>query len=273
MDLAGHLGGAFGVGGPDRASQPKLAVVSQRDGVLIAVVRDHRQHRTENLLLGYAIGVVDVGENRRRNEPATRLILRNAAADDQFRATALTGFDVVEHAVALARADHRTDIGCLVQRVAHGEAINQIGQGIDNFCVPGSRRQDPRSQITRLAVIDERHRPQPADGGFEVGVVEDHRRRLATELERDRPQQAPTYLADDASGRRGTGEADLVNAGMGYQVFPSLHPAGHDVEHTGRHPALLGRLGENQSIQGGFGRRFKHHGTTGSQRGREFECG
>ena len=273
MDLAGHLGGAVGVGGPDRAGQPELAVIGQRDRVLIAVVGDHRQHRAEDLLLGDAVGVVDVGEDRRRDEPTPRLILRNTAADNEFRAAALTGLDVVEHPVALPRADHRADIGRPVQWVAHGEAVDEISEGVDDFGVPGSRRQDPRAQVTGLAVVDERHRPQAAHGGVEVGVIEDDRRRLATEFECDRPQQSPTHLADDASSRGGPGEADLVHTGMGYQVFACLDPAGYDIEHTGRHPALLGRFRENQGIQSGFGCRLEHHGATGRERGCEFKRG
>ena len=60
---------------------------------------------------------------------------------------------------------------------------------------------------------------------------------------------------------------------MRYQVLAGIHPAGHHIEHTRRHAALLGGFCENHCIERCFRCRLEHHRAAGCQRRGELECG
>jgi len=117
----------------ESGSLPEVAVIGQRDGLLIAVVGDHGQHRLEDLLLRDPRGVVDVGEHRRLDKPAARLVKRNIAAHNEFRAAAFTFGDVAHYPFTLPGAHHRADVGCHVQRVADSQSADQLGQRVDHL--------------------------------------------------------------------------------------------------------------------------------------------
>ncbi len=135
MHPAGDLGPAIGVGGPYGAAEAELAVVGDRDGLLLGVVGNHRQHRAEDLFLRDPRRVVDIGEDRRRDEPAVRLIGRNSAAGNEFRLR-FTDVDIVEDPPALTITDQRTDVGGLVQRITHREPVGQGRHRVDHLGIP-----------------------------------------------------------------------------------------------------------------------------------------
>jgi hypothetical protein len=119
-DPLGDGGAAFGVGGPDRAAEAEVRVVGDADGVDV-VVRDEGQDGAEDLLLGDDGTVVDVGEDRRLDEPAPVQAFGAAATGGEAGAFALAIGDVRLHALALAGGGHRPDLGARVGGVAHGQ--------------------------------------------------------------------------------------------------------------------------------------------------------
>src|SRR3954471_19193037 len=120
-DAPGYCLGTLGVRAPDAAREAVVRVVGDRHGVVLVVVGDHADHRTEDLLAGDRHRVVDVGEERRLDEVAARAA-GAAAAEDQLRTLGPAGGDVALDARALRLADERADVGLGVRRVADTNA-------------------------------------------------------------------------------------------------------------------------------------------------------
>src|SRR5262249_2234780 len=95
--------------------------------------------------------------------------------------------------------------------------------------------------------------------------------RLATQLQRDGPQQLSAASRDLATRGRGAGEGDLVDARMLDQVGAELAPSRHDVHHAGRKLGLADRLGEQQAVQHRLRTRLDPDRATGGEQGRELE--
>ena len=148
------------------------------------VVRDHREHRAEDLLLRDAHAVVDVGEHRRLHVPALLEPGRTAvAADDDLGAFFLTDGDVLLDPLLLTLGDERADLGRRVLRVADAQRADHLDERVDDLVVTLAAGEDARLRDARLAVVHERRELEAFDGRGEVGVVEDDRGRLAAELE------------------------------------------------------------------------------------------
>ena len=75
---------------------------------------------------------------------------------------------------------------------------------------------------------------QCRDEAGHVGVVEDDGRRLPAELERDPLDLLAAQAHDPLSGRRRSGERDLVGAGMPHQVLADLAAGRYHVDHAPR---------------------------------------
>src|SRR5215207_3314817 len=203
--------------------------------------------------------VVDVGEDRRLDVPTLVETGRAAATGDHPRALVAALGDVALHTVAVTRREHRADRGLGVERVAHLHRCRRGGDGIDDVVVARPRGEDAGLRDARLAVVHDRVRHESGDGRLEVGVVEDDRGRLATELERAALELLTADGTDLATRDTGAGEGDLVGVGVAHQVLAHLAVGLHDVEHAGREPGLLRDLGEEVRVERRLRRRLEHH--------------
>ena len=131
------------------------------------------------------------------------------------------------------------------------------------------RHDDARQRRAHLAV-------EPAFGacegrgrGADVHVVENHCRRLPTELERAARDAFAAQRRDATAGRGRAGERDLVDTRVRHEQFRHFTVGRHDVEHAGRQPDLLGNFREHVPLARRFGRRLEHHRAAREERGTE----
>jgi hypothetical protein len=89
--------------------------------------------------------------------------------------------------------------------------------------------------------------------GRDVGIVEHHGGRLATELQRAARDALTTQRRDLASRRGRAGEGDLVDARVGDEKLRHLTVGGHQVEHARRQADLLDGLGDEVALAGRLG--------------------
>ena len=181
LNPPGHVGAVIGVGRPDAATEPIFGVVGDPHSVLLAVVRNDREHRPEDLFAGDRLVVADVGKDGGLDEPAAPR--GPPAPGDETGALLLRGADVALDPVAMPRGRHRPDHRRRVKRVADRHSRGDGRERIDDLVVAGPRREDARPQVTRLAVIEQRGAKQRLARMREVGILEDDGCRLASELE------------------------------------------------------------------------------------------
>ena len=98
-------------------------------------------------------------------------------------------------------------------------------------------------------VVPAPRRDDHRDGGVEVGVLEDDRRRLAAELEHAALDLRAADLADLLADLGGAGERDHVDVRMGDQVLGRLARRGDDVDHAGREAGLGDQVGHREERQ------------------------
>ena len=233
---------------------------------LLVVGRDDAEHRSEDLLLGDGRRVVDVAEHGRLDEPPALEVLRTSATRGERRAFVDPLGDVALHAVPLPAHGERPHLGLLVERVADAHLGEVLGQRLDHLVVPLTGDDDPRERRAHLPGHDALG---PRDGSGhrrDVGVVEDDRRRLPAELEGAAGDAFAAQRRDLAARNRRAGEGDLVDPGIADEELRHLAVGGHDVEHPGREPDLLRRLGDQIALAGRLGRELQHHRAAGQQR-------
>src|SRR4029453_17032087 len=101
---------ALGVGAPGRAREPVVRVVGDPNRLaVVAVVRDQRHHRPEDLLARDLHVVAHVGEHRGLTKQALGEPPRAAAADHHARALLASRLEVALDARALALGHERTE--------------------------------------------------------------------------------------------------------------------------------------------------------------------
>ena len=131
-----------------------------------------------------------------------------------------------------------------------------------------------RARLTMMRVSDEQTCPERKHSApeialaaaCEVHVVEDHRGRLAAELEGAAGDPLAAERRDAPAGGGRAGERDLVDAGVAHQQLGDLAVGGDDVEHARRQADVLGDLGEEVGVAGRLGRGLEHDGAPGDQR-------
>ena len=104
-------------------------------------------------------------------------------------------------------------------------------------------------------------------------IVEQHRGRLAAELERQPLERPRARLGDGAPGVGAAGEHHSVDTLVGDQCGPDVGPAGHDVHDPGRDAGRLGRLREHERVERGLGGGLEHDRASRRQCGCELGRG
>ena len=103
------------------------------------------------------------------------------AAQHDSRTFVDTGLDVALHALLLALGDERSDIGGVVGGIADLQARHHLRERVDDLVVAALADQNPGLRNARLPVVHQARHLQVFDGVVDLGVVEDDRRRLASE--------------------------------------------------------------------------------------------
>src|SRR4051812_25565511 len=104
------------------------------------------------------------------------------------------------------------------------------GDRLDELVVAGPGGEDAGLSGAGLTVVHQARHQEVLELGVDVDVVEEDRRRLAAELERDPLDLLAADRADPLARRRRSGEADLVDAGMRNEVLARLAGSGDDVD-------------------------------------------
>ena len=194
----------------------------------------------------------------------------DAAAERHRGALVDRRLDVAQHAVAVRFGDQRADDRVGGVRIAHLERLEHLDGPRHDLVVLRSRRQDPAHARAVLALRGagaegDDHR----DGGVEVGVLEDDRRRLAAELEHAALDLRTADLADLLADLGGAGERDHVDVRVGDQVLGRLARGGDDVDHAGREPGLGDQVGHREQRQRVRVRGLDHGRAAGHDRRRD----
>src|ERR1700728_1053884 len=239
-DPTGDGGGPLCRGGEDAPREPVAAVVGDPHGVIVVFVGEHREHGTEDLLLGDRHRVVDIDKQRWLDVPALRQMRRWATTEYQLGALFYSLSDVAEHSLSLLGADQRPHHHLSALWVAVGHHGHGLSDELDPLVVSRAWKEHPRLHRAALAgVCADSHSAR--DDGRKVGIVEDDHGRLAAQLEED-PLEGRSPLLHDAFPRRGgAGERDHVDQGrQGELLADQVVRRGDDVEHAGRDVGPLG---------------------------------
>ena len=115
---------------------------------------------------------------------------------------------------------------------------------------PLARDEHARERAARLAGVQVALADPVHDRGREVGVVQDHVRGLAAELERDALDGLRGHLADALARRRRARERDHVDVVVrGDRLADDGAEPRHEVEAAGGQAGLLEDLGEDERVQ------------------------
>jgi ParB family chromosome partitioning protein len=110
---------------------------------------------------------------------------------------------------------------------------------------------------------------QPLRRRGKVGVVEDDRRGLPTELEAHALQLLAADRSDAPPDRSRSGEGDLIDTVMPDEVLADLAAGGDDADHTLWDAGFNKHLGHQHRVERRLGRRLQHDGATRNERRRK----
>ena len=106
-DPGGNPGGAVGVSAKDSARQAVWRVVGDANRVVVAVVGDHREHRSEDLFLSDPGVVAQTGDHGGLDEEADIAVRRATAAARERPALGDRRVEVALHPIPLPRRNQR----------------------------------------------------------------------------------------------------------------------------------------------------------------------
>ncbi len=257
LDLGGDLQGEVDVLGPDARGETEAGVVGELQGFFRGAEGHRHQHRAEDLHLRDGRRRGDVGEQGRRIEPAfartaPRRLPERGAFLDPLADQTLDAFE-------LHRSDDRADVDRLVARIADAQRLHagaELGvEGLGDALVD----QQARAGAADLPLVEPDGVHHPFDRAVQVRVVEDEKRRLAAQLQRQALARPRRRLADQPADLGRAGEGDLVDAGMPDQQLAGAAVALDDVDHPGRQAGVAADPGEGGRGERGEFRRLQDH--------------
>src|SRR5258707_986746 len=134
-DAPGHPQRTLVVRSEDACRKAVARVVGDLDRMIVAVVRDHRDDGTENLLATYSHRVIRIDQNGWLHEPAGRLVRGSSAANADSGTFRDAQRNVALDPVALAARDQRADQRRRVQRVADRRLTGRLTERLHDFVV------------------------------------------------------------------------------------------------------------------------------------------
>ena len=167
----------------DAGRQAELGVVGDRQRLVVVLDADDVGDRPEDLLARDAHLVGRLGEQRRLQVEAGRLAVEQLAAPGELGALVLGDLDVLQVLVELALVDDRADMRAGLERVVDDEALQALGQRLDEAVVDAGLHDQARGRGAALAGGEEGAVDGAFDRDLQVGVVEHDERVLAAHLE------------------------------------------------------------------------------------------
>ena len=260
---------ALRVAAPDVAGEPVDGAVRDRDRVGVVVVGDHREHRAEDLLLRERLRRVDVGEDAsarsrsRRRDPRPRDRRRRAARPRPARPRRSPRRGRAAPSLMSGPMKTSGSVGS-----PYGTLRMPLDRELDALVEARPRDEQPRREDAALPGVEADERRGERDDRLEVGVVEDHVRRLAAELEQHALHRSRRGGHHRLAGRRRAGERDRVDARIGRQQRGDLggrrrddvEDAGRDLGALGDEPPEVGRRPGRER------RRLEHDRAAGRER-------
>ena len=116
-----------------------------------------------------------------------------------------------------------------------------VRQCVHELVLTRLRHQDPAERVAHLAAVGEAGHLNSGGGDRGVGVVEHDCRRLAAKFEAHLLESRGTGKGYLPTGRRRSGERDLVDTGVAHQLFTDFATSGHHVQDARRKVGLSAR--------------------------------
>ena len=233
----------FQIGCDDASGKAILGRVGACDHLVFGVKTQNAHHRPENFFAHNAHVVAAVGEYGRRNVCAVLPCgFHGIAAAQQARAVLHTAADVVQHLIAVGKADHGAEIGGRIERIAHANARDAGDDGVLECRLEGVVHKHPCAVGTHLATAVKIRHHRNVRRQLDVRVGTDDERRFAAQLHGYVFQARLCRLRHDVlAGRHAAGERYFGNVGVGAQLLSDARVAQNDVEYAVRQA----RFGEN----------------------------
>ncbi|HEV2130024.1 MAG TPA: aldehyde dehydrogenase family protein [Longimicrobiaceae bacterium] len=149
----------------------------------------------------------------------------------------------------LYRRDDGTDVDSLVERIPDAQRLHARAQLLDEAVIDPFLRQDTRAGAADLPLIEPDRIHHPLDHAIEVGILEDDKRRLATQLERKLFAAASCSRADDPPYFGRAGKGDLVNIRMSNDELANLAITGNNVDDSRRQANFGADFGKREGCQ------------------------
>src|SRR5215470_13443521 len=182
VQLPGHPHGPAVVPGPDARGQAVLHPVCPAHRLLLGAEPLHRDDRAEDLLLDHLVVLPQTGDHR-RGEAVAALPHPMAAGEDL--GVARPAAQETLHPGQLDRVVQRAVVGVRHVQPAHRRAARLLGERVRQVVMYAGAGQHPGGGGAVLPGVEVAGAGDARGGGRDVGVVEDHDRRLAAELQVD----------------------------------------------------------------------------------------
>src|SRR5262249_39802825 len=155
--------------------------------------------RAEDFLLGDLHVIGDVVEHRGLDEVA--LAAAAIAADEEFGAFLLAGFDEPHDAIELLLGNLRPLRGLRIEGIADLLRLGFFQNFFDKLVVDLFLDEKPAAGTAALALVEEQAEVSALDGGIDIGIGKDDVGALAAQFEADALEVAlGGRLHDDLAG-------------------------------------------------------------------------
>lgn len=229
-----------------RRSQTIRSIITQPNSIRLILELGNSCNRPKDLLLHDLHLLRDIRKDGRLDE--IPLITMAITPRDNRSALLLTRRNIPHNTVILQLADLRALESLRVERVADLVFEGTLLKGRDELVVDALLDIDARSRAAALAVVVVDAKVDPADGLFDVGVVEDNIGGFAAEFEGDFLEVGGRRgLHDSAADEGGAREGDLVDVHVcGEGRARGLAEAGDDVEDAWGETGFFDEAGEDE---------------------------
>src|SRR5579859_6241662 len=157
-NLRGHAARTLQISSEDSSMKAVLGIVSNPDRVIIGIVSDHAENRTEDFLPGNRHVVRHVDEYRRLNIKALFETFWTAYAADQHLCAFFDTFaNVAFHPVILLIRNHRSNGDAGVCRITNRNGAHRIGDSRLYLFEPGLWNEKTCTGGARLATVQKGH--------------------------------------------------------------------------------------------------------------------
>jgi hypothetical protein len=220
-DAPGYAQGPFVGGRADASGQAVHGVVGNGNRLFVIVEGNDHEHGTKDLLLGDPHPIVHISEQRRLDVIPAVEASRSAASGDDASAFATPALDVVEDTDPLVSVDEGAGEDSRIVRIADLHAREAFRHDRQSFLVARTGEEQAGGERATLASVDTYER-RGRQYRFEIGIVQDDHRGLATELQKESLDAASAELHDPSPSRSRSGERDEVDARILDQLLSSL---------------------------------------------------